>query len=102
MKKIGYIIRKILIYFLELYISLKAIPYFEIFGFAIVSFQVYFDIIVNIDKIRKQKRTSKLNEKTKRKKEMSQYEIERYAAVCNAYLEHQEEMKQYEDLTKHS
>lgn len=29
-------------------------------------------------------------------KEMSKYEIEQYAAMCNAYLEHQDMMAQYE------
>lgn len=30
-------------------------------------------------------------------KEMSDYDIERYAVMCNAYLEHQDEMEQYND-----
>ena len=30
-----------------------------------------------------------------KKKTLSQYEVERYAAMCNAYLEHEDEMKQY-------
>ncbi|MGI5947878.1 MAG: hypothetical protein ACOX8K_10825 [Lachnospiraceae bacterium] len=35
--------------------------------------------------------TSQNNSRTK----MSRYEIERYAVMCNAYLEHEEEMEQY-------
>ena len=42
--------------------------------------------------------TSQNNSRTK----MSSYEIERYAVMCNAYLEHEEEMEQYSENESHN
>lgn len=54
------------------------------------------NIAIEEKKTRKMLQIQKKKEKT-----MSQYDIERYAAMCNAYLEHQEEMEQYENLERY-
>lgn len=73
-------------------------PYVGILGFLIIGLQIFIDFGIRlfVEKANKEKPTG-MNAKSKRK--MSQYEIERYAAMCNAYLEHEDEMKQYN--TKH-
>lgn len=92
---------RVIVYFLETCIAIKLKNYFGIFSFFILEFQIYIDISAELRREKENKKPenpNKKNEILKEKKiEMSQYAIERYAVMCNAYLEHEDEMEQYKN-----
>lgn len=102
---------KILICILIIFIAIYFLNYIAygilILFFVGISCSILKWFILYIEDLFKDRKKVKNNKNTdsvekhnirKIKRKMSEYELERFMIECNAYLEHKDEMEQYEDV----
>lgn len=89
--------KNIVLCIIWIYISVIIIPYLGIFGFTLLPTLLFLDFLKkhfgHEGKSRKINKSANIDYK----EEMSEYQLERFAVECNAYVEHKQEMEEYKE-----
>lgn len=90
---------ELIIYIIVICVLIKLVPYILVLIVSIYIAKLIWKLIKWIVQKRKVQNDKKYENSIKitPKKRMSQYDLERFAVECNAYLEHQDEMEQYRE-----